>query len=1158
MPEPIKTDLYRFMTLRTPQLLSKVRKELGFIFHPSDTSGSAMLNGLDPQADLEVQRGFIQQQVEAYTSSALNSYTQVRDIDPALYDFAAWLSKNRNELAGVDMSTKTTSLSTLSPADEWLVWDNLLYQTIRRNNKSVRQACIQVIVADYFLRTYDHNNRQVDADALQGEDGINASEPLTPDDIVDIYVKRLANAKVVISKAFSYGKTAVESKPPQLKPVWDQLLREVDLRMAQEEIAELKFLSDDLKQHEKIYKKSYRAAFDLEYANHQQLVADKIQQVIDDNPSATQEELDALIAALELPTFEFEFPLPFAPEFKDAFLADETQAFIASNCLEEGGYSDVRRVLRSLKSKSGKAAGKGKVRHQKMLMSSGVLLNNGQPSPYCYALAFRPDAYQQTNDSLAYLVIYTGRPGAFIRSGDYEINYATGLSESGTTFATTGNMNGFVSAKLFDGQHFPLNPVTSFKFDAEIKMDNGDKLTLSLEGTTDNLRHTACAQVDQAVTPVPADSLLFGVNRIGVADFRRVEQELCCYVAGEVSHIENVMAKEYKERHTRSLTRSQVTIEEATEVEVENLTDTTSTDRNELQTEISNERNRETSIAAGASLGVSATTPGNVEINVDAYFDFASSTSSSMSNSSARSQAREVTSRAVEKVIEKVSRKRTSIMLKEFEANNRHGFDNRGGEEHVSGVYRWVDKIYMNRLVNYGRRLMYEFMIPEPSRFYKFAVEAGEEVNPAIVTVEKPQTLEQLGIRTAADIDPDEYLSVAAALRVPGVIAPPPAPVIMLNHSLSPLSSLSDGDAFNDRHDLVSVPDGYIATEAETHISFVAKNNGEIAFFITEKDIDWSWTGSGTEDFGPVRWDVSWGNPLTGIIPIRVKGENALDYTFYVEVTCEPTEATMLNWQAEVYATFLSAYQDRKAEYEASLLAAAAAEAEEAAEEEANMNAAFNRTIEQREIVRLCIEMITQPFGIAMGQDMYTDDTGCGIDTKPIPAVNQTDALDDYADTVKFFEQAFDWDIISYLFYPYYWADKCKWTQLIQTQNAKDPVFQAFLQSGMARVVVPVREGFEEAVSYFMETGDVWSGGSLVMDTDDDLYLSIAEEMESEDGVVEAEWKVRVPSTLTVIQSSTIGLEASGLPCASACADTSEFTLLEPPTLTGLPNTETP
>ena len=86
-----------------------------------------------------------------------------------------------------------------------------------------------------------------------------------------------------------------------------------------------------------------------------------------------------------------------------------------------------------------------------------------------------------------------------------------------------------------------------------------------------------------------------------------------------------------------------------------------------------------------------------------------------------------------------------------------------------------------------------------------------------------------------------------------------------------------------------------------------------------------------------------------------------------------------------------------------------------------------------------------------------------------VPKMAQSKALDEYASQVKFFEQAFDWSILSEMFYPYYWAKKCDWKALFQSQESSDLGFQAFLQSGMARVMVPVREGFEDAVVFYTD-----------------------------------------------------------------------------------------
>ena len=64
-----------------------------------------------------------------------------------------------------------------------------------------------------------------------------------------------------------------------------------------------------------------------------------------------------------------------------------------------------------------------------------------------------------------------------------------------------------------------------------------------------------------------------------------------------------------------------------------------------------------------------------------------------------------------------------------------------------------------------------------------------------------------------------------------------------------------------------------------------------------------------------------------------------------------------------------------------------------------------------------------------------------------------------------------------------------------------------------------------------METGDIWNGGDLVLDNEDDLYISIAEEMQVIEGEVEDEWETRVPTSLTMIQKDTVGLNETGLPC---------------------------
>ena len=130
---------------------------------------------------------------------------------------------------------------------------------------------------------------------------------------------------------------------------------------------------------------------------------------------------------------------------------------------------------------------------------------------------------------------------------------------------------------------------------------------------------------------------------------------------------------------------------------------------------------------------------------------------------------------------------------------------------------------------------------------------------------------------------------------------------------------------------------------------------------------------------------------------------------------------------------------------------------------------------------------------------------------------------------------------MSYLFYAYYWADKCDWASLMQSEN-DDAIFQAFLQSGMARVVVPIRQQFTEAFAYYLQTGDIWLGNDLVAGDMNDLYLSIAEEMQTPTGIVEEEWETRVPTSLAIIQGKSAFLGEEGLPCCNHIENNSTTT----------------
>ncbi|MBL0125866.1 MAG: hypothetical protein IPP83_00080 [Flavobacteriales bacterium] len=137
---------------------------------------------------------------------------------------------------------------------------------------------------------------------------------------------------------------------------------------------------------------------------------------------------------------------------------------------------------------------------------------------------------------------------------------------------------------------------------------------------------------------------------------------------------------------------------------------------------------------------------------------------------------------------------------------------------------------------------------------------------------------------------------------------------------------------------------------------------------------------------------------------------------------------------------------------------------------------------------------------------------------------------------IQFFEQAFEWDQMTYLFYPYFWARKKEWVNILH-RDENDPLFMNFLQAGAARVLVPVRNNYVKAVLHYLNTGgEIWNGEDVPA-PDDPLYVSIIDEIMEADGYFEGgeiegePWLSKVPTSLVYL---THGDTPNDLPDYSA------------------------
>ena len=124
---------------------------------------------------------------------------------------------------------------------------------------------------------------------------------------------------------------------------------------------------------------------------------------------------------------------------------------------------------------------------------------------------------------------------------------------------------------------------------------------------------------------------------------------------------------------------------------------------------------------------------------------------------------------------------------------------------------------------------------------------------------------------------------------------------------------------------------------------------------------------------------------------------------------------------------------------------------------------------------------------------------------------------------VRFFEQAFEWEHMSWVTYPYFWGSKDQWDERLGYDDP-DPAFVDFLQAGFARVSVPATarlRGRDRPLPHLRRDLERRPLPTI----SSPLYLPIADEIAERldrpgDEVPQGDpWTVRVPTSLVKLRA---------------------------------------
>lgn len=150
-----QNTLFRFVSLRNPELITKRKIRTCFVFHPSIQNSIFYENMQRKGAETKWQN----LENTASTFNAIKSEEELQRISNDIYENSIWLTENRTNTDYTYLSKIATS-NILDLKIEILLWDNLFYQIVTQENFYIKEKIIQILTFNHLAKTYKELNTQ--------------------------------------------------------------------------------------------------------------------------------------------------------------------------------------------------------------------------------------------------------------------------------------------------------------------------------------------------------------------------------------------------------------------------------------------------------------------------------------------------------------------------------------------------------------------------------------------------------------------------------------------------------------------------------------------------------------------------------------------------------------------------------------------------------------------------------------------------------------------------------------------------------------------------------------------------------------------------------------------------------------------------------------
>ncbi len=815
-------------------------------------------------------------------------------------------------------------------------------------------------------------------------------------------LKQLANAKVVLPKEifdlsdFNQSQSNKATTDNQQEIFNNELETTKNIEFARVKIRAIENILDKLNYINKEHQKKYNKEYQKQLKAYQEKNKPLIEKYLNDYAAEyrklykqlkNHEEVRILIDIPQPKINEFTFNYPAEPDIKNLskLLEKETFEYLSGiidlNSIDT--FSEIINQLeRTLKEQQNIIVNNQKLT-QKMLVFGDSIIPEIPTTHGYFSYNICALLLQDKPNKVGFSVsIVLPNLDLTVTSFLYSLATVDGTNTN-AYFTSTKNANIITLRNLFNDSISDSIEGKIEKFSGRITFSNGQTYNFEIKpfsitskppygkcfkgilqaNTNDESPAIEIPDIDKPFIPSK-----FGYRQLGIADYKKVVTEVCCYETGEVAHIENIMAREMREKITTQFHQRQIIETETNEIETEKITDSTSTERFALQTEIAKllqeQKKFNANVNIHSSWGVTT---------LDASAGYASNISKEESNRQAVQQSKEITERAMERIVTKTKNKKTISTTDEFTEENAHRFDNTTGSEHVSGVFRFINAIYKNQIYNYGKRLMYEFVIPQPSKLHRLALAIKQNSE----QFEKPVDPRDLGYTDFSTINESNYLHLASAYNA-DVETHKQKTIYVSQHYLKEDWS-NDGRWHKSGEFTIKIPENYQVKNVRGY--FDPKNGNHNAtwnnmygtIYIGSQKITIPHRTSDME------FDITFSNEvIENELSLTLTTWDIATYNFNFIVKCELTEKAHNDWKKNTYEAILAGYEEQLRIYNEKLT-----QSKSAGIQILDSNPLFYRQIEQNILRQNCISYLLdyqnpntyKQFGLKMYNDnpAFTD-----------------------------------------------------------------------------------------------------------------------------------------------------------------------------------------